>query len=154
MKALAASVGFFVIFLVSAGAAAAQESYEEQMWVIADQIACPVCEGQSIKDSNADLARQMRELITEKLRAGDDADSIRGFFADRYGEGVLMDPPKQGFGLGIWIGPLIFFVVGVALVTTVLRRRPDRPGPSTGSVRVVDGEGAGGEEVARRGGAE
>ncbi len=154
MKALAAWVGFFVIFLVWAAAADAQEPYEEQMWVIAEQIACPVCEGQSIKDSNADLARQMRELITERLRAGDDADSIRRFFADRYGEGILMDPPKQGFGLGIWIGPLIFFVVGVALVTAVLGRRPNRPGPSPGSVRAADGEGAGGEEVARRGGAE
>ena len=154
MKALAAWAAFLLVFLMTASVVGAQETYEEQMWVIAEQIACPVCEGQSIKDSKADLARQMRELIIEKLRAGEDPESIRRFFADRYGEGILMDPPKQGFGLGIWIGPMVFFVFGLILVAAVLRRRPDRPGFSRGSAPVVEGESAGGEELDPRGGAQ
>ena len=92
---------------------AAQDPYEERMWEIAEKVACPVCEGQSVKDSNAQLAREIRALIVERLRLGDDPDAIIQFLADRYGEGILMDPPKTGLGLGVWIGPFIFLAAGI-----------------------------------------
>ncbi len=104
-------------------AIAAAEEYEQEMWDIAAELACPVCAGQSIKDSNAPLARQMRELILDKLRAGEDREAIVEFVVARYGEGVRLDPPKSGFQLGVWLGPLVILAVALGLVSTVLWRR-------------------------------
>ena len=104
------------------GTVVAQGSYEEQMWKIAGRLACPVCEGQSIKDSDSQLASQMRQLIVDRLRLGEDPEKIIQFLVERYGEGVRMDPPKTGFGLGVWIGPVVFFAIGSVLVTLMLTR--------------------------------
>lgn len=119
-----------VLLVLTAGAAAAQDPYEERMWEIAEKVACPVCEGQSVKDSNAQLAREMRDLIVERLRFGDDPEAIIDFLAERYGEGILMDPPKTGLGLGVWVGPLIFLAAGIGIVAYRLTRRPRGLSPS------------------------
>ena len=124
MRPLRAAAAVFILLALAAGAAAAQDPYEERMWEIAEKVACPVCEGQSVKDSNAQLAREMRALIVERLRLGDDPESIIRFLAERYGEGILMDPPKAGLGLGVWIGPFIFLAAGIAMVAYLLTRRP------------------------------
>lgn len=124
-----------VLLALSASAAAAQDPYEERMWEIAARVACPVCEGQSVKDSNAQLAREMRALIVERLRLGDDPDDIVEFLADRYGEGILMDPPKAGLGLGVWIGPFIFLAAGIGMVAYLLTRRSYGDG---GGERQID----------------
>ena len=126
MKPTRLALALLTLWVLSASAAAAQEPYEEQMWEIAEIVACPVCEGQSVKDSNAQLARQIRDLIVERLRLGEDPATIVQFLADRYGEGILMEPPKAGLGLGIWIGPMFFFAVGIGTVALMLARRPRR----------------------------
>ena len=102
---------------------AAAEEYEQEMWDIAADLACPVCAGQSIKDSNAPLARQIRALIIEKLEAGEDREAIVEFVVGRYGEGVRLDPPKSGFQLGVWLGPVVILALALGLVLTVLWRR-------------------------------
>ena len=130
MRPLRAAAAVFLLLALSVSAAAAQDPYEERMWEIAEKVACPVCEGQSVKDSNAQLAREIRALIVERLRLGDDPDAIIQFLADRYGEGILMDPPKTGLGLGVWIGPLIFLAAGMATVAYLLTRRPRGLSPS------------------------
>ncbi len=104
-------------------AVASAEEYEQEMWKIAADLACPVCSGQSVKDSNAPLARQIRALITEKLEAGEDRDAIVQFLVSRYGEGIRLDPPKSGFQLGVWLGPLVIIGVALGMVATVLWRR-------------------------------
>ena len=92
---------------------------------IADQLDCPVCQGQSVKESNAPLAQQMRAIINEKIEDGASDDEIFDFFAARYGVGILRDPPKQGLALGVWLGPIVAAVAGVLAVGVVLlRRRP------------------------------
>ena len=130
MRTLRAVAAALALLGLSVGAAAAQDPYEERMWEIAEKVACPVCEGQSVKDSNAQLAREMRALIVERLRLGDDPNTIIGFLAERYGEGILMDPPKTGLGLGVWIGPFIFLAIGIGMVAYLLTRRPRGPSPS------------------------
>ena len=104
-------------------AVAAAEEYEQEMWEIAAELACPVCSGQSVKDSNAPLARQIRALIVEKLEAGEDREAIVQFLVGRYGEGIRLDPPKSGFQLGVWLGPLVIIGVALGMVATVLWRR-------------------------------
>ncbi len=92
---------------------------------IADQLDCPVCQGQSVKESNAPLAQQMRAIINEKIGDGASDEEIFDFFAARYGVGILRDPPKQGLALGVWLGPIVAAVAGVLAVGVVLlRRRP------------------------------
>ena len=87
---------------------------------IADKLDCPVCQGQSVKESNAPLAQQMRALINEKIDAGASDEEIFDFFAARYGVGILRDPPKQGLALGVWLGPIV-------------RRRGRGPGRGSGA---------------------
>ncbi|MCY3802664.1 MAG: cytochrome c-type biogenesis protein CcmH [Chloroflexi bacterium] len=130
MRSLRAAAAVLLLLALSVGAAAAQDPYEERMWEIAEKVACPVCEGQSVKDSNAQLAREMRDLIVERLRLGDDPEAIIDFLAERYGEGILMDPPKTGLGLGVWVGPFIFLAAGIGIVAYLLTRRPRGLSPS------------------------
>ena len=95
---------------------------EKRMWVIAEDLDCPVCEGQSVRESNAALAVQMRNTIVTKLQAGHSKDQIMQFFADRYGPGVLRNPPREGLALAVWIGPLIAIGCGVVLLLGVFAR--------------------------------
>jgi cytochrome c-type biogenesis protein CcmH/NrfF len=101
---------------------AADLTIQKRMWVIAEDLDCPVCEGQSVRESNAALAVQMRETIVLKLEAGHSEAQIMKFFSDRYGAGVLRNPPREGLALGVWIGPLIAICCGLLLVTGVLGR--------------------------------
>ena len=120
-----ASLGIAVVY--------ADESEAEALYArqshIADQLDCPVCQGQSVKESNAPLAQQMRALINEKIADGASDDEIFDFFAARYGVGVLRDPPKQGLALGVWLGPIIAAAAGVLAVGVVLLRRRPQPVP-------------------------
>ncbi len=95
---------------------------EKRMWVIAEDLDCPVCEGQSVRESTAALAVQMRNTIVAKLKAGHSKDQIMQFFADRYGPGVLRNPPREGLALAVWIGPLIAIGCGVVLLLGVFAR--------------------------------
>ena len=122
MRLLWLGVLLVAVSSLPSGTIVAQVSYEEQMWKIAERLACPVCAGQSVKDSDSQLASQMRQLIVDRLRLGEDPEKIVQFLVERYGEGVRMDPPKTGFGLGVWIGPVVFFAIGSVLVTLMLTR--------------------------------
>ena len=102
----------------------------KRMWSIAERLDCPVCQGQSVRESNAQLAAQMREIIVIKLQAGESETQIMGFFADRYGPGVLREPPREGLALGVWIGPIVILALGIVVLAWVLARGR-RPAPAT-----------------------
>lgn len=94
----------------------------KRMWSIAERLDCPVCQGQSVRESNAQLAAQMREIILIKLQAGESESQIMDFFADRYGLAVLREPPREGLALGVWIGPVVILGLGILLLGWVLAR--------------------------------
>ena len=77
---------------------------------------CLVCQNQSIEDSNADLARDLRRIVRERIVAGDDDEAVRAFLVARYGDWVLLKPPFKGETLVLWLAPLglllVAFVVG------------------------------------------
>ena len=96
---------------------------EERARDISKNLRCLVCQNQSIDDSNAPLARDLRILVRERLVAGDsDSDVIR-FAVTRYGDYVLLKPPFKLVTYGLWFGPLIIFLLGAVAVFFYLRRQ-------------------------------
>ncbi|MCC7367633.1 MAG: cytochrome c-type biogenesis protein CcmH [Chloroflexi bacterium] len=94
---------------------------------IGKQLQCPVCNGSPVSDSPSDLAGQMRSVIRAKLQAGESEQEIIGYFVERYGDMVLMEPPRRGFGLIVWSVPIVVLLASAALLARVsqgwLRRR-------------------------------
>jgi cytochrome c-type biogenesis protein CcmH len=76
-------------------------------------IMCPICPGESIDQSQATIALQMREIVREKLSEGQSDAQIRNFFVDRYGPSVLMEPPTDGFSILAWIVPPVVVVLAI-----------------------------------------
>ena len=99
--------------------AAEQARYER---VIRD-LRCLVCRSESIADSNATLAADLRREVEAQIRAGRTDQQIYDFMTARYGDFVLMEPPVVPRTLLLWAGPALFLVVGVAVVLVVVRRR-------------------------------
>ncbi len=93
---------------VTGEAAVAQETLR-----IADELQCPVCEGQSVAFSNSQLATEMRRQVEEQLRAGESEASIKQFFIDRYGVRVLREPPREGINLWLWRLPILGLLIGI-----------------------------------------
>lgn len=91
-------------------------------------IMCPVCPGESIDQSQNPLAAQMRAIVDRKLREGWTEEQIKDFFVERYGPSVLLEPPREGFTLTVWLVPPVGVVVAFSLLFMVLRwmRRPRR----------------------------
>ena len=89
-------------------------------------IMCPLCPGESIDQSQNDLAVQMRGIVKAKLEQGWTEDQIKDFFVDGYGPSVLLKPSSSGFNLVLWIIPPIVLFVAVVMVVIVLllMRRP------------------------------
>ncbi len=83
---------------------------------IGREVRCMVCQGQSIEDSDADLARDLRRIIRERLLAGDDDPAIRGFLQNRYGDFILLRPPFSLATALLWATPLLAFAFGLFLV--------------------------------------
>ncbi|MFN3952907.1 MAG: cytochrome c-type biogenesis protein [Pararhodobacter sp.] len=92
---------------------------------------CVVCRNESIDDSNAELARDMRIILRERLVAGDsDAEAVR-FLVDRYGEYVLLSPQRDGINIILWVSGPVLLLLGLGLAAMVLRRRTPPPPPLT-----------------------
>ncbi|MBI5197966.1 MAG: cytochrome c-type biogenesis protein CcmH [Nitrospirae bacterium] len=89
---------------------------------VAKTLRCTVCQNESIWDSKADLARQMREVVRERLAQGQTPDEIRSYFQSRYGDYILLEPRKSGMNWLLWAGPFVLFGIGGILLYGVLRR--------------------------------
>ena len=83
---------------------------------ISKNIRCMVCQNQSIDESNATLAKDLRILIRNKIKEGNNDDEIYKFLTDRYGDFILLKPPFKLSTLALWFLPFIFFIVGMFLV--------------------------------------
>ncbi len=89
---------------------------------VASTLRCPVCQGQSIQDSDAPLAGEMRDLIREKLRGGESPDQVRGYFVSKYGQWILLRPQAQGFVLAVYLLPILGILAGGAVIVLAARR--------------------------------
>jgi len=88
---------------------------------------CVVCQGETIQDSNAPLAADMRRIVRERLAAGDSPDEVRAFMTERYGNFVLMKPPLQTDTLLLWFGPLLALIGALAAAYIYLRSGTGAP---------------------------
>jgi cytochrome c-type biogenesis protein CcmH len=87
-------------------------------------VRCLVCQNESIDDSEAELAADLRRVVREQVRAGRSDAEIKRFLTDRYGEFVLMTPAFSWGNLALWGGPFLVVVLGAGLLATRLRKRP------------------------------
>ena len=83
---------------------------------ISKNIRCMVCQNQSIDESNAPLAKDLRILIRNKIKEGNSNEEIYFFLTDRYGDFILLKPPFKLSTLALWFLPFIFFIVGIFIV--------------------------------------
>ena len=106
---------------------------EERARELSQGLRCLVCRNENIDESNADLARDLRIAVRERLVAGDTDDEVIDFLTDRYGEYVLLRPTVDGANLILWLAGPAMLLGGGAIALIVLRRRPasatrrDRP---------------------------
>ena len=83
---------------------------------ISKNIRCLVCQNQSIDESNAPLAKDLRILIRNKIKEGNNNEEIYKFLTDRYGDFILLKPPFKLSTLALWLLPVVFFIVGIFIV--------------------------------------
>lgn len=80
------------------------------------EIRCLVCQNQSIEDSNAELAKDLRQIVRERVALGDTPDNVRAYLVDRYGDWVLLEPPVNPSTYLLWGSPFLFLLlVGLAI---------------------------------------
>ncbi len=102
---------------------------EERARGITKQLRCLVCQNQSIDDSNAPLARDLRLLVRERLKAGDSDTATLSFVVARYGDFVLLRPPVKATTWLLWFGPALLLLAGVAFLWMRTRQRRVAPAP-------------------------
>lgn len=100
----------------------ADSALEAQTTVLASELRCPVCQGNSIQDSPSELALQMRDVIRDQLRAGKTPDEVRAYFVDKYGEWILLSPRPEGLNLVVYLVPFLAVMVGGLVVWRTVRR--------------------------------
>ena len=128
MKALA--LGLTMVLLTAFGAFAVNPDevlddplLEKRARALSVNIRCLVCQNQSIDDSNADLARDLRVLVRERLVAGDSDTEVLDYLIARYGDFVMLKPPFKGSTYILWFGPLVVFVLAATGLIVYFRRR-------------------------------
>ena len=116
-------VALLVPVIATAQQAAVSDSVlEARTTEIARTLPCPVCQGESIQDSPADLAQQMRLLVKDKLRDGQSPDEIRAYFVGRYGEWILLEPKMTGLNIALYVFPILLIIGGVVFILRFVRR--------------------------------
>lgn len=109
---------------IAAGPAAAGPAadLDARAQALAARLRCPVCQNESVADSPAELAAQMRALIRDRLAAGESEEQIIAYFVDRYGQWILLEPPRRGIFWVAWLTPALALLAGTALAAAYLRR--------------------------------
>lgn len=116
------------------GARAVIETYEfsspaleERYQLLSAELRCPKCQNQNIADSNAPIARDLRQLLHRQLEEGASDEEILDYMVARYGEFVRYRPRFAGSTLFLWIAPFVLLLLGAGLVAVTLRSRNARP---------------------------
>lgn len=138
MRLRRALLPILVLFLALAGPALAVQpdeklddpTLESRAREISTHLRCLVCQNQTIDDSNAPLARDLRLLVRERITEGDTNEEVISFVVDRYGEFVLLRPRFAWHTALLWGAPLLLLLVGGAVVLVSMRRRSEPPAPT------------------------
>lgn len=135
----AAAVALLLAALAAVGlwlaSASGAPSADARVQSIGQGLRCPACAGESVAQSRSDMAQQMRGVIAQQVAAGRSDAQVRSWFAERYGDGILTDPPWHGPGLALQLAPLLVVAGGVLVLLAV--RRPAWRAPLARSGTVV-----------------
>jgi len=122
-RILIISLAFFIIqfflnvsYTVEPDEILKNQEYELRARNISKNIRCMICQNQSIDESNAPLAKDLRILIRNKIKEGNNDKEIYKFLTDRYGDFILLKPPFNLNTLGLWFLPFIFLILGIYIV--------------------------------------
>jgi cytochrome c-type biogenesis protein CcmH len=114
-------------FAKDAAPAAADPALEARVLRLSAELRCLVCQNQTIADSNADLANDLRRQVREMLAKGASDREVIDYMTARYGDFVLYRPPVKSTTLLLWAGPAVLLVGGLSVLALVLRRRSRMP---------------------------
>jgi cytochrome c-type biogenesis protein CcmH len=96
---------------------------EARARALSAELRCMVCQNESIDDSDAPLAKDLRILVRERLKAGDSDRSVKDFLVERYGDFILLKPPLELRTIALWSAPFVLLVLGAAGIYTFSRRQ-------------------------------
>ena len=128
-RALLLSILFVAHAVMAAGAApdvAADPALEARVNAIAAELRCLVCQNQSLADSHAELALQLKGQVREQLQAGRNEQQVVAYMTHRYGDFVLYRPPLKASTVLLWAGPALLLLAGAALLWRTLRQAQGR----------------------------
>ncbi|GMB81754.1 cytochrome c-type biogenesis protein CcmH [Shinella zoogloeoides] len=117
----------FPAFAVNPDEVLSDPALEARARALSAELRCMVCQNQSIDDSNAELARDLRLLVRERLKNGDSDKAVIDYVVSRYGEFVLLNPRVRGETLLLWGAPLVLFLAGATAMALFVRRRGGKP---------------------------
>lgn len=128
----------------------ADPKLEARAEALSEELRCLVCQNQSIEASNAQLARDLRIIVRQRIVAGDSDAAIKDFLVERYGEFVLLKPRFSGAGLVLWLLPALLVVLAGLAVFATMRRRGGEPAQLTAEEearleRLIDQAGRDGD---------
>ena len=106
--------------------------HEQRYRTLVDELRCLVCQNQTIAESNADLASDLRREVYLMVEDGRSEDEIAGFMVARYGDFVLYRPPLRGDTILLWAGPFLLAAIGLTVLAVHLRRRRRAPAAPIG----------------------
>ena len=109
---------------VQPGEELADAAQEARARALSREIRCLVCQNQSIDESEADLARDLRLILRERIAAGDTDAEVKDFLVARYGDFVLLDPPVKPTTWLLWFGPAAILLIALGAAWLYVRRRP------------------------------
>jgi cytochrome c-type biogenesis protein CcmH len=125
-------LAFFTVLASGKDAAPAADdpALEKRVMALAEELRCLVCQNQTLADSNAELALDLRRQIREQLKAGASERQVIDYLVDRYGDFVLYRPPLKATTVLLWFGPFLLLALGAfVLVRRVRRQRDETPAP-------------------------
>lgn len=99
---------------------------EAQAKALMTTLRCVVCQGQSIADSDAEMAGDMRSLVRKRIAAGEKPQAVRAWLIERYGNYVTYDPPLSGVTAPLWIAPMLLLGLGTWIARASFKRRVRR----------------------------
>ena len=119
----------FFIFTVYCPAVlgADDPNLEKRVNALSSELRCLVCQNQTLADSNAPLAVDLRNQIREQLKAGKSEHDVRHFMVARYGDFVLYRPPFKASTAALWLGPFVLLLIGAGLFLRIVKRRREEP---------------------------
>ena len=116
-------VRFLLLIALALPALAQDPEMEKRVTALANELRCLVCQNQTLADSNAPLAVDLRNQIREQLKSGKSEQDVIDFMVARYGDFVLYRPPFKATTIALWAGPFVFLMLGAWLLVRLLRRR-------------------------------